>query len=306
MRLFWGYLSIIMATLLVGLWTSFSKILLNYLEPLALSGLMYTMAGGALLLLRISPLNSRISSLINKDSQSESTINRREYGILIITAILGSFLAPFVYLNGLNQITAVNASLLMNVEILFVVIIGISFLKERFVKQDILGFIFIITGTIFLATNGQLTNFHPGQVIGTILIVTAAFFWSIDTSLSKFLSKKTDLIWISSLKCGIGGLSLLTLSIIYRQSFHLPTAAIPYLLITGLIIVGSTFLLVYFAIRIIGSTRTGSLFSLASLFGAIFAFLILGESFTMTQLFFGFLMILGVYIFYRNETSYSK
>ena len=88
------------------------------------------------------------------------------------------------------------------------------------------------------------------------------------------------------------GFSLLTLALIFHENFALPLNQLPYLLFIGLIIVGFSFVLVYFAIKKIGSTRTGSLFSLASLFGAIFAYIILGEAFTITQLFFGFLMLL--------------
>lgn len=303
MRRFWGYLSVMMVTVLFGLWNTFSKILLNYLDPLALSALVYSIGGIFLFLIWFSPLKYRILSFLDRDENADLFITRRDYGILIITAIFGSFLAPFVYLTGLDQITAVNASLLMNVEILFVVVIGIFFLKERFVKQDILGFLFIIIGTVFLATNGQIANFQPAQLIGTLLVVTAAFMWSIDTSLSKFLSRKRDLLFISALKCSVGGLGLLTFSLIFGQSFHLPFDKLPYLLFIGLVIVGLSFILVFFAIRVIGSVRTGSLFSLSSLFGAIFAFLILGESFTFAQLFFGFVMLLGVYIFYRNESG---
>ena len=301
MQRFWGYLSVIIATMLFGLWNTFSKILLSYLNPLTLSALVYSIAGVFLFIVYISPLNKKIITKLDQNSKSESFITRKEYGILIITAILGAFLAPYIYLNGLNQITAVNASLLMNVEILFVVIIGIFFLKERFVKEDILGFLLIITGTVFLATNGQITNFPASQIIGTLLIVTAAFLWSIDTSLSKFISKKRELLLVSAIKCSIGGFSLLTLALIFHENFALPLNQLPYLLFIGLIIVGFSFVLVYFAIKKIGSTRTGSLFSLASLFGAIFAYIILGEAFTITQLFFGFLMLLGVYVFYKNE-----
>jgi drug/metabolite transporter (DMT)-like permease len=301
MHRFWGYLSIMIATVLLGLWTSFSKILLNYLDPVVLSALVYTIGGGFLFLLRFSPLNHRITSLLNQDSYVESFVTRKEYGILIITAVFGSFLAPLTYLYGLEQITAVNASLLINVEILFVVVLGIFFLKEHFVKQDILGFLFIIVGTVFLATNGQLINFPPGQVIGSLLIVLAAFMWSIDTILSKYLSVKQDIVLISAVKCSIGGIFLLVLSLLFGQSFALPVDKLPYLFFIGIVIEASSFILVLFAIREIGSTRTGSLFSLASLFGAVFAFLILKESFTFLQLFFGFLMLVGVYIFYKNE-----
>lgn len=303
MRHFWGYLSILTATVLLGLWTTFGKILLNYLDPVVISGLVYAIGGGFLFFLRFSPLNNRITALLNKDTYVESFISRKEYGILIITAVFGSFLAPLIYLNGLKQITAVNASLLINVEILFVVFLGVFLLKERFVKEDILGFLFIVIGAVFLATNGQLINFPPGQLIGSLLIILAAFLWSVDTILSKYLSIKQDITMVSALKCSIGGLLLLMLSILFGQSFSLPFDKLPYLFFMGIVIEASSFILVLFAIRKIGSTKTGSLFSLASLFGAIFAFIILKEPLSFMQLFFGFLMLLGVYIFYKNESS---
>lgn len=303
MRSYWGYLSVLLATALFGLWNSFNKILLNYLNPITITALVYIIATFTLIIIRISPINKPLTTLLNKNCEAETTISRKEYGILILTAIFGAFLAPIIFLYGLNQITAVNASLLMNVEILFTVFIGITFFKERFVKQDIIGFLFIIIGTIFLATNGKINNFQPNQLIGTILIIIASALWSIDTNLSKFLSNKSDLIKISSIKCGIGGLCLLTLAIITGQNLHIPGDAIPYLFFIGVMILGFTFILIYYGIRIIGSIRTGSLFAFTSLFGAIFAFLILGEPFTITQIFFATLMLIGVYIFYRNEIS---
>jgi len=59
--------------------------------------------------------------------------------------------------------------------------------------------------------------------------------------------------------------------------------------------------MIYYSIRKIGSTRTGSIFPFSSLFGAIFAFIILKEPFTLTQLSFGLLMLLGVFIIYRYQ-----
>jgi drug/metabolite transporter (DMT)-like permease len=120
--------------------------------------------------------------------------------------------------------------------------------------------------------------------------------------LSKFLSGKRDLLFVSALKCSIGGLILLSLSILVGSSFNVPLNHLPYLLFIGLVSIGFSFVLVYFAIRKIGSTRTGSLFSLSSLFGAIFAFAILSEPFTLLQLAFGLLMLLGVFILYKNGT----
>ncbi|MEM0439421.1 MAG: hypothetical protein DJ555_04005 [Desulfurococcaceae archaeon] len=49
-----------------------------------------------------------------------------------------------------------------------------------------------------------------------------------------------------------------------------------------------------------GAMKTGIIFSTSSLFGAVFAFIILRESFSLIQLLAGITMLLGVYIMYRE------
>jgi drug/metabolite transporter (DMT)-like permease len=303
MKLYLGYLSVIVATLLFGIWNTFNKILLNDLDPIALSALVYVIAGIFLFSIRVSPLKDKILDKLNSGIEVETLMSRKDYFILLITAILGSVIAPVIYLNGLNLITAVNASLLMNVEILFIIVIGIFFLKEKFNRKEIFGFFFLIIGTLFFTMNGQLGDFSVSTSLGSVLIIVAAFFWSIDTSLSKFLSNKRDLILITALKCSIGGFILFFLSLKMGLHFKIPLNQIPYLLFIGLISIGFSFVLIYFSIRQIGSTRTGSLFSLSSLFGAIFAFIILKEPFTFSQLFFGLIMLMGVFILFKMKSK---
>jgi len=297
----WGYLSVLSATVLFGIWNTFSKILLQDLDPLALSALVYCIAGIFLAAVRFSGFNNRLMGMLDSKSEAETFMSRRDYLILVITALAGSVIAPVVYLNGLNQITAVNASLLMNAEVLFIIIIGIFILKENFQKKEGIGLIFLLLGTIFLATNGNISNFSLTGNFGTLLVIAAAFFWSIDTTMSKFLSNKRDLLGVSALKCSIGGIILLILSLILGLNLKVPLNHLPYLLFIGLVSIGFSFVMIYYSIRKIGSTRTGSIFPFSSLFGAIFAFIILNEPFTITQLSFGLLMLLGVFIIYRYQ-----
>ena len=102
-----------------------------------------------------------------------------------------------------------------------------------------------------------------------------------------------DLFLLTGIKCGVGGLILVIMSLFMGLSFNLPLNAVPLLLFVSLGCMSSSMLLIYIAIREIGSTRTGSIFSTSSLFGAIVAFLILGEPLGIFQLFFGLLMFAG-------------
>ena len=297
----WGYISALTVALLFGVWFSLDKTLLGYLHPFALAALTYLIASAFLFLVNFSPLRERILEFINRKSDVENYITRKEYFILFLTAIFGSFIAPALYLNGLFRITAVNAALLANVEIIFIIILGVLFLKERVVKRDVLGFAFLFVGAIFLSTNNLQNLSFNQSLFGSLLVISASFFWSMDTILSKFLSHKRNIIFVTALKTLIGGSILFIISLIMGLSFTLPLDKVPLLLFIGLVCLSFSLPLIYYAIRIIGSTRTGSIFSLASLFGAITAFFVLGEPLTLSQLSFGILMIAGVYILYTGE-----
>ncbi|MEM3786868.1 MAG: DMT family transporter [Nitrososphaeria archaeon] len=152
-----------------------------------------------------------------------------------------------------------------------------------------------------MTTNGEFHLLTLTQnAIGNVLIVTACLFWGIDNNLSKFLSKKEDLILISAIKCLTGGTVLLLLSVLLRLTFRITLFAFPYLLSAGTFSIGFSIFLFLFSLREIGVMKTSVIFSTSSLFGAAFAFVILKENFSLIQLLAGFLMLLGVYIIYRK------
>lgn len=297
----WGYLSAIIVAMLFGVWFTLDKILLDYLHPLALAAMVYTLASIFLFIIRLSPFHLRILGIIHRESKVEINISRRNYVTLFLTALFGAFIAPALYLNGLNQITAVNAALLTNVEILFIILLGIFFLKEKVQLKDIAGFTFLLLGAIFLSTNNLQNLSFDQNLVGSLLVVASCFFWSMDTTLTKFLSHKRDIFFLTGLKCGIGGLILLIVSYFLGLSFELPWDTLPLLLFIALVCMSFSIVLIYIAIREIGSTRTGSIFSTSSLFGALIAFTFLGEPLEITQLLFGVLMFVGILILYKDD-----
>jgi drug/metabolite transporter (DMT)-like permease len=299
----WGYWAALTVALLFGLWYTIDKILLGHLQPFALAALTYLIASATLLTISKSPIHLKVLSILHGSTNVEKYITRKEYLILGFTALFGAVIAPSLALYGLNQITAVNAALLSNSEMLFIIIIGVFFLKENIGKYDLLAFIFIILGTVSLSTNNfQDLSLSP-NLYGNLLVIAAAFFWSLDTSLSKFLSKKRDIVYITGIKCAIGGFILLIISFSMGLNFILPLEQIPLLIMAAMGCLSFSLVLIYFAIREIGSTRTGSIYALSSLFGAVIAFLLLKETFTLYQIFYGVLMLLGVFILYKNQNK---
>lgn len=300
----WGYVGVVTSAMLFGITTTLNKIVLENVDPLIVAGLIYFIAGVVLFCVRFSPLQRLILSMMETPTKTEDAILRRDLEVLTFIILAGAVIAPFLFLYGLNKTTAVNTSLLMNTEALFTVFIAFLFLKERGAHKDYVGILLLIVGAIFVTTNAEFQKLTlTKEILGNTLIVGACFFWGVDNNLSKLVSKKRDLVLITSLKCLIGGGILLALSVSLRLNFQIPLISLPYLLSVGAFGIGFSVLLFLFALREIGSMKTGVIFSTSSLFGATFAFMILNEPFSLVQLVAGLLMLLGVYIIYKKPSS---
>jgi len=297
----WGYVGAVSAAILFGLSSTFNKIALAGVQPLIVAGLIYFIAGVFLFLVRLSPLHGRILALLETPTKTEPAMVGKDYIVLSLITISGAVAAPILFIYGLNQTSAVNASLLLNMESLFTVLLALIFLEERGMKKDYFGILLLIAGAVFITTRGEFQSLALAQeIVGNLLIVSACLFWGIDNNLSKSLSKKRDLPHVVSLKCLLGGAILLLSALFLGADFEIPLVSLPYLLSVGALSIGFSIVLFVFALREIGSMKTGVIYSTSSFFGATFAFIMLREPFMSIQLIAGFFMLLGVYILYRK------
>jgi drug/metabolite transporter (DMT)-like permease len=297
----WGYAGAVASALLFGIGTTLNKIVLSDVHPTIVAGLIYLFAGLALSAVRFTPIHRPLMQLLRTPTKTEPKFCRKDIVALCLVILCGSIIAPALFLNGLNQTTAINASLLQNAEALFTVLIAFAFLGERCNKKEWGAIAILVVGAVFLSTNAQFGQLSlQTWLLGNLLIVGACLFWGIDNNLSKFLCIKEDLILVTALKCLIGGASLLVLAHALNLDFSVPLSAFPYLISVGAFSIGFSILFFMLGLKEIGSMRTGMIFSTAALFGAIFAFVILREQFTVVQILAGLLMVLGVYVLYRK------
>jgi drug/metabolite transporter (DMT)-like permease len=295
----WGYVAAVVSAILFGVSATLNKITLENVNPTVIAGMIYLVAGIFLFAIHATPLCPRILTKLDT-LETEEKITKKGYRTLAFVILCGSIIAPLLLLNGLYQTTAINVSLLLNAETLFTVAIAFIFLNERCNKKEYWGIFLLLIGVIFLTTNGAFQNLTITQnIVGNLLIIGACFFWGIDNNLSKKLSKKRDIIMVTGLKCFIGGLALLSISFLFGFSFSIPLIAVPGILFVGAFSIAFSILFFLFALRKIGSMRTGVIFSLSSLFGAVLAFIVLREPFTVIQLVAGTVMIAGIYVLYR-------
>ena len=295
----WGYVAAVVSAVLFGASSTLNKIALESVNPTVIAGMIYFVAGGLLFIVHLTPLCNKILAKLDSPD-TETTITKKDYRTLAFVILCGSIIAPLLLLNGLNQTTAINSSLLLNSEALFTVVIAFVFLNERCLRNEYVGILLLLLGVVFVTTSGAFQNLTLTEnFLGNLLILGACFFWGIDNNLSKLLSKKRDIVMVTGLKCFIGGSALLAMSFLLGFSFSIALTSIPYVLFVGAFSIAFSILFFLFALRKIGSMRTGVISSLSSLFGAVLAFVVLREAFTVVQLIAGSVMILGIYVLYR-------
>jgi len=169
------------APLLLGFGFAIAKPAMQQFPPFLLMGLRFTIA--ALILIWWFPIPKKLF----KD-------------LFIVSLIGGTLTYGLVYM-GLDRVDASSSILLVHTEVPFGVIIAYFLFKERPGIKNILGIVIAFVGLFILLGAPNL----EGKLIGVLLLLLGAFFWSLGMVMAKPLSKKIGgfavTAWVS-LFCG--------------------------------------------------------------------------------------------------------
>jgi len=303
----WGYVAVLLSAFLFGIGTTINKMLLETMSPLFIAAVTYFLAGILLASSNLLTRNRKSISWLRLPPRAKSEFVRRDIVLIIFVTMVGGVLAPYLYLLGLNNTTAVSAALLGNTESLFTLVIALIFFGERGTLKDYAAMAVLIVGAVTLTTNLSLNGAGTfGSLVGNLLVVTGCLLWGIDNNLSRLLSVKRNLLQLGSLKGIIGGGLMLGLVSLYGLRVIPSTVSISLVIVVGFFSVGLSLLLFLFSLQEIGAMRTGVIFSTSSLFGAVSAFLVLREPISAIQLLAGLLMLSAIYLLSmpaKNQSS---
>jgi drug/metabolite transporter (DMT)-like permease len=280
-----GYVSATISALLFGSVSTIAKPILYDINPLLLSSLVYLISG-----LTLTPIARNLGQHFKK----------KDYLLLIITAISGAVIAPAMFFFGLKQSSASNSSVLINGEIIFSILLAILFFKEKLNPVGFASVALVLIGVMIITTNLDFNNLQLKADDGNLLIVGATFFWGLDNNISKILSHKMPIPKLIQLKSFIGGTILLGLTLLLGIPVIINLAQIPYIVLLG--IVGFAASLYFFlqSLRKIGTVKTILIFSFSSLFGLVLAWTLLREQITIYQIIAAGIMVTGIYLINRE------
>jgi drug/metabolite transporter (DMT)-like permease len=266
------------AAFLFGAGTPLAKQLLHSVSPWLLAGLLYFGSGIGLALYRRLSGARRVH------------LARNDAPWLAGAIAAGGVIAPLLLMLGLTRLPASGASLLLNAEGVFTVLLAWFACKENFNRRIALGMAAIAVGAAVLSWPGEarFSGLWPA-----LAVLGACFAWGIDNNLTRKVSL-SDATWIASVKGLVAGSVNLVLAFTLGASVP-PLTDVAAATIVGFFSYGVSLALFVVGLRHLGTARTAAYFSVAPFFGSGIA-LAMGEPLTPALVTAGGLMALGLWL----------
>ncbi|MEA2753260.1 MAG: hypothetical protein QOI41_7403 [Myxococcales bacterium] len=223
-------------------------------------------------------------------SKDEAKLRREHLRRIVLVAALGAGLAPAALAWGLAHTSGTAASLMLNLEAVFTIVLARLFYAEHVGRR-------VAVAAALLVAGGALLVFDRGQsggalhVLGLVAVAAAALGWAMDNTLAKPLAQ-LDPAAVVAAKGALGALLSSCVALALGETWP---STLPML---GLVIVGATgyglsLRLYYKAQRALGAGRTASVFASAPFCGALLAWA-LGEPAGIYAALAGAVMIAGL------------
>jgi drug/metabolite transporter (DMT)-like permease len=256
-----GYLAIVLAAVLFGVWPTISKLVLVELHPLAVSFLIQVIPGVLLApsLVRYRP-------------------PRRDARMIVLTACAGAVLGPIVYFYGLELTTAANSVLLSNSESLFTMLFAYALLKERAAQREYVALAGIGLGAFLVATQFRFGDVRFLEyLLGNALLVVAASLWALSNTGSTILLRRIPIVPLLAMQLLIGAAVLGPVVLATGASLAVPASVLPLVVLLSLSAVAGFSILFFYAFRTIGALRTGAVLPSSALWGVLLALAVFPE-----------------------------
>ena len=221
---------------------------------------------------------------------------------LLVISFLGSTLQYSLTFSGLNIVDATSATLLIQSEIPFGILIAFIILKEKPSLKNLIGLLIAFTGIVILTGSPNLEN----KLFGVLLLLSGAFLWAYAQVIAKPVSEKIGGLALTAYIGVFAGPSSIVLSYFiegntyqYITNADLKTWLI--VLYLGLIMNCLAYSIWYFVLSKHPVNYVMPVMLLFPVTGLITAIFLLGETPSTYAYIGGFIIISGVAIILINK-----
>jgi drug/metabolite transporter (DMT)-like permease len=223
------------------------------LGPFATAALLY---GGAALF-----------SALPRAGRERAGLRRSDLPRLVVVAALGAVVAPVALAWGLQRTSGVSASLLLNLEAVFTVLLARALWSEPIGARAGGALLAMTAGGGLLVAAAPSSR--PGAGWGALAVIGATLAWAADNAVGRPLADR-DPTRVVLAKGALGAAASAGLAVAFGEAPPAPRA-MEALALCGALGYGASLSLYLRAQREIGAARTGSIFAAAPFVGAALA-----------------------------------
>jgi drug/metabolite transporter (DMT)-like permease len=259
-----GVAAALVASLLFGVTTPLAKQLLANTHPLLIAGLLYLGSGIGVSLVRI----------IQERGWPASGLSSRDWPWVALTTLVGGIIAPALLMLGLARADAADASLLLNLEVVFTAVLAWVVFREPANSRVVLGLVAICGGGVILVWPARFAA--AGHSLPALsLIVAACVCWALDNNLTRKVSA-SDARVLAAIKGLVAGVTNTALA--FALGASLPASShVAAALVIGFLGYGVSLVQYIVALRQLGAARAGAYFATAPFVGAAAAMVLSGQ-----------------------------
>ncbi len=209
-------------------------------------------------------------SAVPRTSREPASLRASDLPRLLVVASLGAVLAPVALAWGLQRTSGVHASLLLNLEAVFTVLLARVLWAEP-IGGRVGGALLAMTagGALLVAGGSSGSASAGGAGWGALAVVVATLAWAADNTVGRPLADR-DPTRVVFAKGALGAAASTALAVGFREPWPAASATTA-LAVCGALGYGASLTLYLRAQRAIGAARTGSVFAAAPFVGAAIA-----------------------------------
>lgn len=283
-----GILFAILTSIISGIAIFYSKIAVVKISPLILTTSRNLYVGVIFLLF----------FLISQKFSEIKKLKRKELIFLLIIGVLGGALPFYLFFSGLQLVKAPVANLIHKTLFIWVAVLAIAFLKEKFNFKYFLSYFLIVIGSFYIA---PLPYIALGK--GEGMILTATVLWALENILAKKVLKKVSSEIVGLFRMGAGSIFLLSAVFLSGQASLFLDFDIKKL---SIILIGGTilFFYVYFwykALKYAPASLVTLILTFSVVVSAFLNGVFVGVKASQRDIFSWLLITLGIFLLYLKN-----
>jgi drug/metabolite transporter (DMT)-like permease len=216
-----------------------------------------------------------------------------DWGLILVTGLVGHFVYQAAFIEGLARTTAANAALLIGASPIALSMLSLAAGQDRPRRWHWAGLALSFAGVYIVV--GRAPSLAAGAWVGDALMLGAVACWSVYTVVTRPLLERHSPLFLTALSMGFGTAMFVPWAWRDLQALHwgdVPAWAWAGVTVSALLALNLAYLIWYVAVQRRGPAQVSVWSNVVPMAGMLFAWLLLGEHIGLVRI-AGAALILG-------------